>query len=310
MEFIHFAFYFGLLLFLILVIRKGYKIATSPVHLRWELYPVAHEKGKAKYGGSFLEDFEWWVKPMKKDLLGELWTMFQEIVFLKGVWEHNRPLWFGSFPFHYALYLYIVFSVLSLFGLIFNLVDIGQINSESNFYVLLLKILLWVASVLGIVGSIILLFKRLFDENLRLYSNPSHYFNILLIGSLYLTSFLWLIISDNTIDEILGFYKGVFTFSSIGNLPVVGYFHFYLLSFFLFYLPFTHMTHFFTKYFTYHKVRWDDEPNFPDSKIRKKLIEQLNFQVQWSAPHIGADGRKTWLVIASSPLPTKEAKNG
>jgi hypothetical protein len=70
------------------------------------------------------------------------------------------------------------------------------------------------------------------------------------------------------------------------------------------------MTHFFTKYFTYHKVRWDDEPNFPDSEIRKKLLEQLNFPVQWSAPHIAADGRKTWLVIASSPLPTKEDNNG
>jgi len=310
MEFIHFAFYFGLLLFLILVINKGYKIATSPVHLRWELYPVAHEKGKAKYGGSYLEDFEWWTKPRERDLLNEIWTMFQEIVFLKGVWEHNRPLWFGSFPFHYALYLYIVTTLLAWVGLIFDWSSSLNPALQSNLFDTLLNVLLWIASILGIVGAIILLLKRIFDENLRLYSNPSHYFNILLIGSLYVTSFIWLTSSDNAIGEFLGFYRGVFTFSSVGNLPVIGYIHFYLLSFFLFYLPFTHMTHFFTKYFTYHKVRWDDEPNFPDSKIRKKLLEQLNFPVQWSAPHIAADGRKTWLVIASSPLPTKEDNNG
>lgn len=59
MEFLHFAFYFGLVIFLILVISKAIKIATAPVHLRWELYPVAHEKGKAHYGGSYLEEFEW-----------------------------------------------------------------------------------------------------------------------------------------------------------------------------------------------------------------------------------------------------------
>ncbi|MEJ5286904.1 MAG: respiratory nitrate reductase subunit gamma [Bacteroidota bacterium] len=309
MEFLHFAFYFGLVIFLILVISKAIKIATAPVHLRWELYPVAHEKGKAHYGGSYLEEFEWWTKPLKKDLLGELWTMFQEIVLLKGVWEHNRSLWFGSAPFHYALYLYIVSTLLIFVGLIFGVTP-DNVDFQTSWFPQFLNILLWLASILGIIGAIVLLFKRIFDENLRLYSNPSHYFNILLIGMLYLTSLVWLLNSKNAIGEFFGFYKSAFTFSSLPEIPVIGYIHLYLLSFFLFYLPFTHMTHFFMKYFTYHKVRWDDEPNFPNSKIRKRLMEQLNFPVQWSAPHIGADGRKTWVVIATSPLPIKENKNG
>ncbi|MFN3305562.1 MAG: respiratory nitrate reductase subunit gamma [Candidatus Kapaibacteriota bacterium] len=309
MEVLHIAFYIGLITFISLVIYKGIKIATSPVHLRWELYPVAHEKGKASYGGSYLEEFEWWTKPLKKDFFGELWTMFQEIIFLKGVWEHNRSLWFGSAPFHYALYLYILFTLLTIVGLIFGFHPFDN-SIEFNYFAYFLNLILSIASILGIIGSIILLFKRIFDVNLRLYSNPSHYFNIILIGALYATSFIWVIDSNQAIGEISGFYYAVFTFSTIPNLPISGYIHFYLLAFFMFYLPFTHMTHFFMKYFTYHKVRWDDEPNFPDSKIRKKLMEQLNFPVRWSAPHIGADGRKTWLVIASSPLPTKENKNG
>lgn len=309
MELIHFAFYFGLLAFLILVLNKVIRMATAPVHLRWELYPVAHEEGKAKYGGSYLEEFEWWTKPLKKNIFGELWTMFQEIVLLKGVWEHNRSLWFGSAPFHYALYLYIVFTLLIFIGLIFGL-NPHETDFQSNSFIAILNVILWIASFLGIIGGIILLFKRMFDINLRLYSNPSHYFNIILISSLYVTSLIWLLGSDSTIKGITSFYYGIFTLSEIPNFPVVGYIHFYLLSFFLFYLPFTHMTHFIMKYFTYHKVRWDDEPNFPDSKIRKKLLKQLNFPVQWAAPHIGADGRKTWLVIATSPLPTKENQNG
>lgn len=309
MEFLHFAFYIGLVVFLVLVFSKALKIATAPVHLRWELYPVAHEKGKASYGGSYLEEFEWWNKPLKKDLIGEIWTMFQEIVFLKGVWEHNRSLWIGSAPFHYALYLYIVFTILTLVGLIFGL-DPASTGFQSHWYSQLLTAILWITSILGILGAIILLYKRIFDENLRLYSNPSHYFNIVLIGMLYVTSLLWLISSGNTTGNLFGFYQSVFTFTPLPEIPTIGYIHLYLLSFFLFYLPFTHMTHFFMKYFTYHKVRWDDEPNFPNSKIRKKLMQQLNFPVNWSAPHIGADGRKTWVVIASSPLPIKENKNG
>jgi len=34
------------------------KIAQMPVHLRWELAPVPHEKGKSAYGGSYLEEYE------------------------------------------------------------------------------------------------------------------------------------------------------------------------------------------------------------------------------------------------------------
>ena len=41
---------------------KVMKVARMPLHLRWELYPVAHEKGY-KYGGSYFEEpfirWEW-----------------------------------------------------------------------------------------------------------------------------------------------------------------------------------------------------------------------------------------------------------
>lgn len=307
MELLHFAFYFALLIFVILVVGKIVRIASTPIHLRWELYPIPHEKGKAKYGGSRFEDYEWWNKPLEKDFLNELWTMIKEIVFLKGVWEHNRSLWFGSFPFHFALYLYICGTFLIFLGLIFGQQPNAQLT-ESNLFYGFLTLLLWGASILGIIGAVVLLLKRIFDSNLSIYSNASHYFNILLIGTLYFTLFL-LLISNSASFQLFSFYYGIFSFSRFPELSVIGYFHLYLLSFFLFYLPFTHMTHFFAKYFTYHKVRWDDEPNFAGTELRQKIEKQLNFPVRWSAPHIGSDGSSTWLVIASS-LPSKEKKNG
>jgi len=80
----------------------------------------------------------------------------------------------------------------------------------------------------------------------------------------------------------------------------------YVFLFFMLYMPFTHMTHFFTKYFTYHKIRWEDTAM--NDKLKGKLIEQLNYKVTWAAPHIGSNGQKTWLTIATEDI-KKEDKN-
>jgi len=46
------------------------------------------------------------------------------------------------------------------------------------------------------------------------------------------------------------------------------------------------MMHYVAKYFTYHKVRWDDEPNKPGTGLERKLQAQLDQSAGWSAPHI------------------------
>ena len=84
---------------------RAYRYASAPEHLRWDLYPVAHEP--SPHGGSYLEEKDWWTKPREVDRLNEYKEMFLEIVFLKGVWKHNPRLWVFSFPFHFGLYLII-----------------------------------------------------------------------------------------------------------------------------------------------------------------------------------------------------------
>jgi hypothetical protein len=46
--------------------------------------------------GAYLEELEGRTKPREKSPINEAFRMFQEIVFLKGVWERNRPLWLWS----------------------------------------------------------------------------------------------------------------------------------------------------------------------------------------------------------------------
>jgi hypothetical protein len=57
------------------------------------------------------------------------------------------------------------------------------------------------------------------------------------------------------------------------------------------------MAHFVAKYFTYHTVRWDDREG---ERIERKVAEYLTYRPTWAAPHVGADGKRSWGEIAST----------
>ncbi len=309
MVFLYIFLILSVIIFFVAVIQRIVRIASAPIHLRWELYPVPHEKGRAHYGGSRLEEVDWWEKKQEKDHLGEIKVMFPEIVFLKGVWDHNRALWIGSYPFHLALYLFSANIVFALLGGIMTMSGLPITAQAGGFAILLyyvISIIAWSGAIVGLLGAIRLLIVRIVDKNLRLYSTPSHYFNIVLIGAIYFTVFLWLMQPGHFVEGITAFYAGLFTFTSV-ELPAIAYWHIIISLLFVIYLPFTHMTHFFTKYFTYHKIRWEDKPNVAGGDIATKVAKYLNQPVTWAAPHIGADGNKNWIAIASSN-PLKEKK--
>ena len=58
------------------------------------------------------------------------------------------------------------------------------------------------------------------------------------------------------------------------------------ISLLIMYIPLTRMSHFVAKYFLYHSVRWNDEPNERGSKIEKDILELLKQKVAWQGPHI------------------------
>ena len=84
--------YVSIAVFLAAVIYRAVKLSRLPMHLRWELYPVAHEKGRASYGGSYLEESDWWTKPRQSSLAGEMKVMLPEILLLAGVSVLPVPL--------------------------------------------------------------------------------------------------------------------------------------------------------------------------------------------------------------------------
>ncbi len=301
--------YFSILVFFLLVISKIFKYATAPIHVRWELYPVAHEPKRSKYGGSYFEEAEYWKKKRQKNHIAELWAMFEEIIFLKGVFLHNKKLWVFSFPFHFGLYLITGVTALIFLSAILDIFSISSLytiqGGSEIFLFSLINILGYAGLALTFIGTIGLLIHRMTDNKFKFYNTPMEFINLFFILILVISVFLTLIYSNPSFIMSKEFVKNLLTFNFLAIPNTLFIVHIILISLFLLYFPITRMMHLFAKYFLYHNVRWEDEPNVKGGKLEKKVKEALNFGVSWSAPHIQAG--KTWAEVATT-LPEKEGK--
>lgn len=297
--------YFSAIVFLILVVIKITRYAKMPMHLRWDLYPVAHEPKRNKYGGSYYEEPEWWKKNNKRSVISELLVMFEEIFFLKGVYHNNKKLWYYSFPFHLGLYFTMGAFTLMILSVILDLIStasmFSQYNTAEDILFYLTNVTGYTGLILTFFGSLGLIIQRATDKKFRIYNAPMDFINLFFI--LVLTISLILTLSPSNTSFILYkiYLKNLFTFNFTVIAKPLFLVHVGLVSLFLLYFPVTRMMHLFAKYFTYHEVRWEDSPNLKGGKLEKKIKEALNFGVSWSAPHIKTG--ETWGEIATKLPP-------
>ncbi|MBI5477520.1 MAG: respiratory nitrate reductase subunit gamma [Deltaproteobacteria bacterium] len=291
-------------IFLVAVVARLVRIYSLPVHLRWELYPVAHEQNAA-YGGSFFEHVDWWQQPRAKRHVGELKVMVPEILFLVGVREHNRPLWARTFPFHFGLYLSAGLIALLLLGGVLQAAGVtvaGSAGFPGAAVHWLTVVFAYAGTGLCLIGALALLLRRLSDPVLRTHSAPADLWNLVAFvatGGLALLAFL---VCDRDLALLRGFTQRVVTFRLGGEVPTLLAIAIVAASAMVAYVPTTHMAHFFTKWFMYHDVRWNDEVNTVGSKLEKKIQAQLAYKVDWAAPHIQGGGTKTWVDVATEEV--------
>jgi len=286
--------------FVVVVAAKIIKIARMPIHIRWDLYPIPHEKGKGAYGGSYFEEIDWWTKPSNFSLISELRAMALEILFVQSLYHHNRSLWYFSFPFHFGLYCLVGFIALLFIGGIMEAAGVAvAAGSGSGFGSLIYYLTLVLGAVgwvLGILGAVGLFFSRLFGNELRKASVRSDYFNLLILLAVLVMGMIAWATADTGYAYLRGFVQSMVTFEPMAPLPTAVVVQLWLFVALLFYFPFTHMTHMFGKYFTYHQVRWEDHPNIRGGKIEKAVIEALGYKLTWAAPHIK---KGTWAEAAT-----------
>ena len=291
--------YAGLLCCIGIVACKVRSYLKKPVHVRWELYPVAHEAKRASYGGSYLEDVDWWKNKQQPSFIAGMKGLLTELLFLHMTLETNTKLWYRTYPFHAGLYCLLGAFFLTLFASFAQLFSV-----EPGIFLAFIGNAVQVLAVVGFLGviggGIGLLHRRLTQEDLRRYSTPEHYFNLaafILFGVLGLLSWVsnpsfFALSRDFTVNLI-----------SFNFLPVES------ASFTLFalvasilsaYVPATHMGHFFMKYFLYHDIRWGDQPTQDNPATQQKIGEVLGYPVSWKAPHIEGDGKKSWAEVATT----------
>lgn len=277
----------AVLTFVTVSLYKIVKIATLPVNLRWEVYPVPHEAGdKREYGGSYMEEMDWATKHRPGSRLStlapELIEIGKEVFLLKRVREYNRyGVWPFSMAMHWGIYLLLVW------------VGLLAVSSLFSWPVLtgLVVAVGVVAFVLGAFGALSLAVKRLTNPDLHLYTAPVDLFNLLFLAAIFVTGLLsWLT------DPAFGghrAYIGSVLFLKPVSLPLLVVLAFLFLELFFIYMPFSKLIHYFAKYFTFHNALWDDHFKTKGSATDNQIVKQLGYRVGWSGPHVVPD--KTWL---------------
>jgi nitrate reductase gamma subunit len=283
-------------LFVIGSAYKMCKVATLPLNMRWEVYPVPHEEGERRhYGGSYMEEVDWAKKPRAGSRVAEFVEMGTEILLLPRVRKHNPyGIWLLSMAMHWGLYLGV--ALLGLF-VIENLVAFPALGILTN-------VLGLVACALGTMGAFGLAVKRATDRNLNLYTAPIDYFNLLLIAAIFVLGLAsWAMTGSFAPHQ--AYIGSVLTFKPTA-LPLLVSLTFLLFELFMIYMPFSKLIHYFAKYFTYHSQLWDDAFKTKGSPTDKRVTEQLAYTPAWSAPHVVPG--KSWLEQAETPFIESEKK--
>lgn len=286
--------YASIIGFLGLSLYKAYKFSSMPMHSRWELYPVPKEPGeRGHYGGSYYEDVEWWNKPRKISLAGEIIDMMKEMLFIKNLFVNQRRQWWICYALHLGIYMLFLWTAMLAVGAI-TIISGTEVAAAAGGWGGLVYYITFLSGAAGAIllaiGSIGMYFKRAFSDTLSKYTTPQEYFNLLFLFAVAASGIMvW--VGDIGFNYGRDIMIALFTFSPIqADLALTV--HILLLGAVMLYIPQTKMSHYVGKYFAFHKVMWGNDPNVRNSDVEKMVKGALSYKPKefWSAPHIPKPG--------------------
>lgn len=285
--------YIAVISFFGLSFYKFYQYYRHPLANRWELYPVPWEPGgRGRYGGSFHEIAEWWTGPRRVSLAGGYKEMFKEILFMRSLFINRRKHWYYSYAMHLGIYLLGLFTLFLLAGALTELSGLrvtASSGSGGHPWAVIVYYSTFVTGLCGVLlsagGSAALFLYRILDNTLRKYTRADDYFNLILIFAAAVTG-----LAAWSTDP--GFNYGREAVTAMLNLTPVRAgaaptIHILLFGSLLIYIPLTRMSHYVGKYFAYHRVLWDNEPNLRGSAMEGKVGKNLAYKPRnkWSSSH-------------------------
>ncbi len=292
--------YFALALFCFKTITTVLRFLRMPRHLRWDLYPVPHQGPE----GSKYQKVDFGELKPHISLYHELKEMSQEMLFIKRAFIHNPKVWKGSFPLHIGLYLGVSWLVLLTVGAMLEINGIQVASSAATPVMLLYYLTLFTgvgSFVAGLYGSLVLLWLRTFDADLRFISDYVSFLNLALLICLFGTGLANWGLADSSFAIIRQHVSGVLLLNPAAIPSSLSAASVLLFCLFLIYLPFSRMMHFVGKYFFYHNIMWDDEMMKGNRQMENDIAAYLDYRPTWSAPHIRKGG--SWGEQAGGGLP-------
>ncbi len=290
--------YLALTAFVGFSLRKARQYSGHPLANRWELYPVPGEPGvRRRYGGSYYEEAEWWTRPRQISRDGQYGEMLKEMLFMKSLFAGRRKFWIPSYAMHLGIYMLGLFTLFLFAGAVMEIagappdVSGGAGSRPWSALVYFATVVTGFAGAfLTAWGSLSLLIYRSADRTLRKYTTGDEYFNLLFILAAAASA-----LAAWSADPGFHFTRGVvlamITFTPI-KAGVAFTVHLLLFGALLIYIPMTKMSHYIGKYFAFHKVLWDNEPNLKGSALEKKIEKNLANRPWdgWSSPHTKSNG--------------------
>lgn len=273
--------FIAMLLFLILSARIFAKYSKLSVHSRFDLYPVPKEgNGRGDYGGSYFEEDDWWTKERKINRLAEDIDIGKEMFFIRKMFINQRGAWIWSFLFHGGIYFMLLWSIL--------LIPAAFVTAPG--FLAFTTVVGYIGFICATIGAVVLFFRRVFVEDVRVYTTPEEYFNLLLIiVNLCMGAYIW-----TNVANVFVIAHNVLTFNFVAA-PAIIVVHFFILGFMMIYIPLSKMGHYAGKFFSFRSVMWDNNPNLPGNKVDQnvKASNAAGAKVKWGAPHTQPQPKQT-----------------
>jgi nitrate reductase gamma subunit len=248
------------------------RYARLPLHIRWDIHPLPKESVREKADGR---------DPGKLSVIAaEIRFALREGLLFEQCFKFNRDMWYATYPFHIGVFASVLWALLLLATAFFGLTE---------WYVSRILIIGsgGVGLVLGSAGGFALLAKRLLNADLRTYTAPREYANLILLLVIFLLGLITWIFEDPDFSISGQYARSLLTLSPLPAASWLFWLTAVVFSVFVAALPFTSMKHGIAKFFTYHQVRWDDQPNVRGSELERRIATLMTNPITWSAPHIG-----------------------
>ncbi|KKM09752.1 nitrate reductase [Clostridiales bacterium PH28_bin88] len=199
---------------------------------------VAGLAWKIDYWASAPKHLHWELFPYPHTVGAQLAEMVKEVATLHSLYLYKRKIWGPSLLMHWGIYLVILWFLLVLAG--FAHASYAGVAGAT----------------MAATGAVLLGAYRLMDASVRNISSFPEYFNLAVI------------LAISACGLATGFFaQGVLLREYVSSLVIFSprvptapgiLVNLILIQFFCIYLPFSRLTHFVAKYFTYHKVKWGE----------------------------------------------------